>query len=183
VGRKHAVAKSVGVCAVIVAMISLVVVYVAGPLNADVWHLTHGNFVECGVFKVAVPRGWYAESIDEGCQLIRTRYTFRLQRELQHPEKVFLNLTDAQSVQDKQWQKDVVARLRREGKNFLGTNESVVAGIPTLCFEWNSVESPFESVIACNVDKRMVVTFFCQDQKWKSDFNEILHGIQIRSGS
>jgi len=179
VGRGPAIAKLVGLYAAIVVVIALVVVYVALPLNAKVWHLTHGGFIQCGGFRVPVPSGWYPESIDGGCQIIRPTYTFRLQHQLQHSVKVFLNVTNAPSVDDKQWRQDVIARLQREGKNFRGTTELVVGGIPTVCFEWNAADNSSDSVIACNVDKRMVVNFFYDDQKCKSDFNEILRGIQI----
>jgi hypothetical protein len=59
-----------------------------------------------------------------------------------------------------------------------------VAGIQTVCFEYRrSSEPERKSAIACNVDRRMVVTFFYDDPMLTNEFYNILRTVQYSDTS
>jgi hypothetical protein len=179
-GHARAVGKLVGLCAAIIAVIALVEVCVDGPLTAKVWHLTHADAFQCSrSIRVSVPDGWYPDSIERGCQLLRPTYSLPIQHQFLHPARIFINVVDTPTVGDDDWRQDVIARLRREGKNVQGVTTRAVGGIPTVCFEWDSAENSSYSDVACNVDKRMVINFFNFTEQWAPDFDEILGSIQV----
>jgi hypothetical protein len=179
-GHARAVGKLVGLCAAIIAVIVLVATYIEGPLTAKVWHLTHADAFQCsGSVRVSVPTGWYPESIDRGCQLSRPTYSLPTQHQFLHPARIFINVVDTPTVGDDRWQQDVIARLRREGKNVRGVTTRTVGGIPTVCFEWDSAGNSSDSDVACNVDRRMVINSFNYTEQLTRDFDEILGSIQV----
>jgi hypothetical protein len=179
-GRARAVGKLVVLCAAITSVVAPVELLVVGPWTAKVWHLTHPAVFQCSAsVRVAVPNDWYPESIDRGCQLLRPTYSLPPQRRFVHPARVFINVVEAPTVGDQRWREDVIARLRHEGKNVRAVSTRTVGGIPTVCFEWDSEGISFDLDVSCSVDKRMVINFFNYNEKWESDFDEILRSVQV----
>jgi hypothetical protein len=165
-------------CLLIIA-VTLLAIYAGLPIYASVWHLFHGSSVRCGEFTIPVPAGWWAR--DGGCSLVTPSPAYTLKT--QAPTQMFFNLLPTPSVNDSQWRGDVVAQLQRDGNIFEGTKELAVAAIPTVCFQYRTPSKPRRaSTITCNVDRRMVVTFFYDDPKLANDFYKILSGIQDSRG-
>lgn len=65
-----------------------------------------------------------------------------------------------------------------EGDRLERTTEMTVAGSRAMCFEYGALSKSSDSIIACNVDGRMVVNFFYRDPKLKADFYQILNGVR-----
>lgn len=160
-------------CLAAILVISTLTSYAALPIYAKLWHLVHGNSVNCGGFTVPVPDAWWARR--GGCSLVTPspRYTIRPQ----NPVEVFFNLTDAPSVRDLQWRQEMLSQRHVQGDTLRRTTELTVAGNQTICFEYEAPSTSTKSIIACNMDRRMVVTLFFDDPKWKADFYQILRGI------
>jgi hypothetical protein len=167
-------------CALIVALGVAAVAFVLEPLRATFWHLTHDSAIRCAGLQVSVPNGWYSEPFDGGCQLMRPFNIFRIRHEFVHPVKIFINTANAPYINQEQWRQDVITAFRHQGKTLLGETELTVGGIPTICFELNGRETSSNS-ITCVLEKRAIVNFYYNDQKWKADFDKILRSIQIIS--
>ena len=161
-----------------VVLAPFVALVALSPLEATLWHLRHKNVINCRGVRVTVPNGWYPEVTDNGCQLIRMRYTLFPWREIHNHLSVQVNVVDTPSIHDDQWKLDVMARLQREGEIFLSSFDVMVDGIPTICLEWSGSNAPLNWIIACNVDRRMVVTFFYDNDRWKPEFLKVLSGIR-----
>jgi hypothetical protein len=171
--------KTIGYWVLLMAAGTILMAYLGLPLTSVAWHLRRGNSVQCGGFQIPVSRGWWPTEFEGGCELIQSEFTFHILHEFQYPVKAFFNFITSPYVEDKQWQQNLVNKLRRDGNIFRGAKELSVGGIPTLCLEWESPTIPARSSVACNVNRRMIVTFFCEDQKSKAQFYKILRGIQI----
>jgi hypothetical protein len=158
----------------ILAVISALAIYAGLPIYAKLWHVVNGNSVRCGGFTVPVPDGWWARN--GGCSLVTPSpaYTVRIQ----HPAQIFLNLTPAPSVRDNRWRQAMLDQRQIEGDTLRRTTELTVAGSQTMCFEYDAPSTSSNSIIACDVDGRMVVNFFFNDQRLKANFYQVLRGVR-----
>jgi hypothetical protein len=158
----------------VLVILLLSAIYFGLPVYALVWHVVHGNSVRCGRFTITVPAGWWARN---SCELVTPSVASALMP--QTPVQLFVNLQYAPSVQDTQWRKDVQAKLETEGYSLDGVRELTVATGQTFCFEFRSPTKHIEgSTIACDIDQKMVLTFFYDDPKFKSTFYQILSSIK-----
>lgn len=161
-------------CVGSVAPIVALVIYTGPRLYAKLWHVARGNFVQCGGFTIPVPSAWWARN--GGCSLVTPSPAYTvLDRK---PVQIFFNLAHPPSVDDSRWRQDVLNQTELEGDTLLHTTDLTVAGSKTMCLEYRAPSTSSNSIIACNVDGRMVVTFFFEDQKWKTDFYWVLRGIR-----
>lgn len=162
-------------CPVLIALM-LLAMYAGLPTYAFLWHVVHGSVAKCGAWTIPIPTGWWARS--SGCELVTPSpaYTLKIN---QKPAQVFVTLDSAPSVLDPKWREDVQRKLRQDGYSLNGTKDTIVAGAPTVCFEFKSSSgSPGPLTIACDVDKKMVVTFFYANSDLKARFYEILSSIK-----
>jgi hypothetical protein len=167
--------------AVLVLLGALLVIIFAGlPIYAVLWHIVHRAAVECGEYTIPVPTGWWAR--DGGCSLVTPLPKHSLLSA--QAAQIFFNRVATPDVGDTNWRTDVLNQLQQRGETFEGTKELMVAGAPTICFQYRLPSDSLQSIaIACNVDRRMVVTFFYDDPKLAADFYQVLYGIRISAPS
>jgi hypothetical protein len=157
-----------------IAPIVALFIYTGPPIYAKLWHIAHGNVAQCGEFTVPVPNGWWARN--SGCSLVTPSPAYTVRN--RNPVQIFFNLSHPPAVSDSQWKQNMLNQTQVEGDTLLHTTELTVAGSKAVCFEYGATSTSAKSIIACNVDRRMVVTFFFDHQDWKIDFYRILSGIR-----
>jgi hypothetical protein len=169
----------IGFCAFISAA-SFIFIYAGVPIYTKVWHIVHGNSLQCEEFRIPVPKGWWANPLkNAGYELIAFFPGYTL-----HDREIvtvrFHPVTSAPSTKDKQWRQDVINRLKRDGRTCRRSVDLVIGGgAPTVCFESDLPLSHPSSEIMCNMGKRMVIDFSYEHERCKSQFYEILSGIVV----
>lgn len=144
-------------------------------LYAALWHFLNPRPVKCGDFSIRVPSRWWAKN--QGCTLITPSPAYSLR--VQEPVQLFFNLVSTPSVNDPKWRTDVEVTLQGDGNTLTSSKELTVAGVPTVCFEYLRPSKPnLKSAIICNVDRKMVVTFFYDDAALANEFYTILRTVQ-----
>jgi hypothetical protein len=171
--------KSSAACRIGLPMMALVLflIYASVPIYAGFWHLVHGNSVQCGNRTIPVPNGWFSKKIRGDCLLETSSPSYTLGN---RTAMVMLlrAISSGPSVADEKWRQDYLDRMRRVGNLVTGTEELVVAGEPTACFEWKVPSKPLETNISCLVDREMAISFGYDDPKWKNVLYDVLRGIR-----
>jgi hypothetical protein len=158
----------------ILLVVTVLTIYAAMPIHAMFWHLVHGNSARCGEFTVPVPRGWWPT--DGGCTLVTPSRPYHPRS--QDLAQIFFNLAAAPSASASQWSQATLDQNQSKGDPLRHVEQLTVAGRPTVCFEYDAPVMGSNPIIACNVERRMVVTLFYDNPKFKAAFYEVLRGVR-----
>jgi hypothetical protein len=151
--------------------------YAKCTIYSAVWRAVHGTSIQCGKYRIQVPRAWWARGESNGiCHLITWSPTYAI-GEQDVILASFHLIPDSPSPNDKQWRQDALSRLQRAGYSVTRELELQVAGRVAFCFEYNIPSKIPEQYVICNIEKGMVVEFSYEGKEWKARFYEILRDV------